>query len=56
MKDATLAFEQAKALNEQMLNYRLETLAIRDKAEEEIKLACKYYARVSELVAKDDKN
>jgi hypothetical protein len=53
MKDATQAFEQAKSLNEQMLNYRLETLEIRTKAEEEIKLACKYYARVAELVNKE---
>jgi len=53
MKDATHAFEQAKSLNEQMLNYRLETLEIRTKAEEEIKLACKYYARVAELVNKE---
>jgi hypothetical protein len=36
-----------------MLNYRLETMELRSKAEEEIKLACKYYARVTELVTKE---
>lgn len=53
MTDATKAFEQAKSLNEQMLSYRLETMEIRSRAEEEIKLACQYYARVAEIVNKD---
>ena len=53
MNDATRAFEQVKSLNEQMLSYRLETLEIRTKAEEEIKLACRYYAKIAELVAKE---
>jgi hypothetical protein len=53
--DTTKAFEQAKALNEQMLSYRLETLEIRSKAEEEIKLACTYYSKISELVAAKEK-
>jgi hypothetical protein len=53
MNDATKTYEQAKVLNEQMLNYRLETMELRSKAEEEIKLACKYYARVTELVTKE---
>ena len=53
MNDATRALEQVKSLNEQMLSYRLETMEIRTKAEEEIKLACRYYAKIAELVAKE---
>jgi hypothetical protein len=53
IKDATSALEQAKTLNEQMLNYRLETLAIRTQAEEEIRLACKYYSKITELIDKE---
>ena len=51
--DTTKAVEQAKTLNEQMVSYRLETLEIRTKAEEEIKLACRYYAKMSEMLAKE---
>lgn len=53
MNDATRALEQVKSLNEQMLSYRLETMEIRTKAEEEIKLACRYYAKIAELIEKE---
>lgn len=53
MGDATKAFEQIKTLNEQMTNYRLETMEIRNHAEEELNLACTYYAKISEMLAKD---
>jgi len=54
--DATRALEHAKILNEQMISYRLETLEIRTKAEEEIKLACRYYAKVTDLLSKEKSN
>lgn len=53
INDTTKEFEHVKALNEQMVSYRLETLEIRTKAEEEIKLACRYYAKMSDLLAKE---
>lgn len=56
MSDATRALENIKTLNEQMLSYRLETLEIRTKAEEEIKLACRYYSKIVELVEKEKSN
>ena len=56
MKDATAALEQAKTLTEQSLQYRLETLEIRTKAEEEIRLVCTYYSKIFELIEKNDSN
>ena len=53
MQEAHKALEQTKKLNEDMLNYRLESLELRTKAEEEIKLACKYYTQVADLVGSD---
>lgn len=53
MNDATKTYEQARTMNEQMLAYRLETMELRTKAEEEIKLACSYYTRVTELVTRE---
>ena len=50
MADATKALEQVKSLNEQMVSYRLESMEIRSKAEEEIKLACSYYAKMTDLI------
>ncbi len=50
LNEANKALEQTKKLNEEMLNYRLESLELRTKAEEEIKLACKYYTQVTDLV------
>lgn len=55
IRDATVALEQARTLNEQMVNYRLETLEIRTKAEEEIKLACRYYAKVTDILSSKEK-
>ena len=54
MKAATAALEQAKTLTEQSLQYRLETLEIRTKAEEEIRLVCTYYSKIFELLEKND--
>jgi phosphate/sulfate permease len=54
MKDATAALEQAKTLTEQSLQYRLETLELRTKAEEEIRLVCTYYSKIFELIEKND--
>jgi len=54
MTEAAATLEQVKTLNEQILSYRQETLEIRTKAEEEIKLACQYYAKVADLVSKED--
>lgn len=56
MTDATKIYEQAKTLNEQMVSYRLESMEIRSKAEEEIKLACAYYAKTTDLLMKDKGN
>jgi len=43
MDDATKTLEQ-------MASYRLESMEIRAKAEEEIKLACAYYAKATDLL------
>lgn len=50
MKEANTTLERTKKLNEEMLAYRLETMELRTKAEEEIKMACKYYTQVADLV------
>lgn len=55
LSDSTKAFEQIKALNEQMVNYRTETFEIRTKAEEELKLACSYYSKLSNLLSNKGK-
>ena len=49
--EATAALEQSKKLNEQTLTYRLETLEMRTKVEEEIKQAATYYSKISDLIA-----
>jgi len=54
MADATKVLDQIKTMNEQMLNFRLESMEIRTKAEEELKLVCAYYAKVSDLITKDN--
>jgi len=54
MNEATKAYEQAKVLNEQMLSYRLETMELRTKAEEEIKLASRYYVKIADMLTKTD--
>lgn len=53
--EAAKTLENAKTLNEQMVSYRLETLELRTKVEEEMRMACKYYSRITELIT-DNKN
>jgi hypothetical protein len=50
MAETTSMLEQAKTLNDQMASYRQETLEMRTRAEEELRLACTYYSRISDLL------
>jgi hypothetical protein len=50
--EATITLEQTKKLNEEMVQYRLETVEMKTKVEEEIQFAAKYYSKISDLVTK----
>jgi len=52
LQDIIKTFEQMKEMSEQLITQRIETKELKQQAEEELKAACQFYNKITNLLDK----